>query len=128
MMKKILFLSICILSLLSTLASASNYRMINSDYILNANQIDIKFSKSVYKEEAVVSFKNCALCPSESFSINANSDLYLQHLATNFSKFKQQVMSDKAQYNKNSNKVLISLDSRAGKDQVFSIKWNYTEL
>jgi hypothetical protein len=102
--------------------------MINSDYILNTNQIDIKFSKSVYKEEAVVSFKNCALCPSGSFSINANSDLYLQHLATDFSKFKQQVMSDRVQHKKNSNKVLISLDSRAGKDQVFSIKWNYTEL
>lgn len=102
------------------------YTVINKDYKLPSEQVNINFSQSVHKKEADISFQACNTCPRETYTINEQTDFYKETMPVDYLSFKQKVKSD--QYNPPSQDYIVYISVNIKTKEVFTIKWNYLEL
>lgn len=111
---------ISVFLLIGVSANATNYRIISLDIKLNANDINIKFSPSIYKEEAVVSYRRCPTCEFEDRIFTNNTEYMVKGFTVNFQEFKKAVFSYKANPPARGYKVYLSNDIR--NNEIFSIE------
>lgn len=119
-------LPIIAITFIANLTMASEYKVINRDFILGSHQIEIEFSPSLVKEEISISYQPCPNCEWKKASSNDETEFYFRTLPVEFKKFKERVKQYKYNPPKHKYKAFISIDSR--NNNIFTIKWDYVEL
>ena len=118
---------IILFSFFTLSAYAGNYRIINEDHLLDADKVTISFSQRIDKSEGEVTFRTCENCTWQTRPFNLATDLYIKEGKVRFNTFKKTVMQEKRSNSIKEKLVLISIDTRVGKNGVFSLHWNYQE-
>jgi len=118
---------ITIMCLFTFNSQAANYRVINEDHLLDSDKVTITFSQRIDKTEGKVTFRTCAQCQWQTRPFDQNTELYIKEGKVKFKAFKKAVLQSKNNANDKEQLVLISMDSRKGKEGVFSLHWNYKQ-
>jgi hypothetical protein len=125
MMNKIIA-SFILLSAFLSISSHSNYDIINEDYILGSEQIEIQFHPSLIKKFAHVKFQPCMNCKWIEAKTYKDTQYFDQYLQIDFKHFRKLVKRDLRTPPKDGYRVFISIDKR--NNNIFNMKWDYVEL
>ena len=120
-------LIITIMCLFTFNSHAANYRVINEDHLLESDKVTITFSQRIDKPEGKVTFRTCGQCQWQTRPFNLNTEFYIKEGKVRFKTFKKTILQSKNSVTDREQLVLISIDSRKGKDGVFSLHWNYKQ-
>jgi hypothetical protein len=123
---KIILTPLALLCLLTGTNVHAEYRVISEDYKFSSQDISIKFSPSLYKQEATVSYRICPSCQWQERIFTVGTQYSVKDQPVNFKEFKQVVK--KYKYNPPSDgfRTYLSIDRR--NNEIFSIEWDIVEL
>lgn len=100
----------------------AGYRIISLDIKVNADDIRIQFSPSLYKEEATITYRRCSDCPWQDRVVTKNTEYMVKGLNVTFPDFKKAVLSYTANPPSKGYKVYLSNDTR--NNEIFAIEWD----
>lgn len=104
----------------------AGYRIISQDLKLTPEHISVKFSPSIYKKEAVITYRRCPSCEWQERVFTPSTTYMVKSAKVSFKKLKKIVQSYKLNPPSEGYRIYISIDTR--NNEIFAIDWDITEL
>jgi hypothetical protein len=104
----------------------AGYRVISQDLKLTPEHISVKFSPSIYKKEATITYRRCPSCEWQERIFTPKTTYRVNSSKVNFKELKKAVKSYKLNPPSEKYRIYIAIDKR--NNEIFAIDWDITEL